>query len=482
MMHALVVLHRWLGVAFCLLFAMWFASGIVMHFVPFPTLTEAERVAGLPLLDWSAVLHAPSEAVAASGIGDVARVRLLQRADGPVYLVAGSSGVAALHASNLSDAAVNSEQVALAIAQGHARLRQLDTGQAIVVGLMPHDQWTVRSGFDSHRPLFRVAINDPLGTDLYVSSKTGEVVLDTTRCERLWNHVGSVVHWIYPTALRSHRTAWGLLVWWLSLLASIGAAAGAVVGIVRIRVVGSRPASPYDGWQAWHHWLGLICMLFVLTWIFSGWLSMDGGRLFSSSRASVAETALVAGFPAWARLSSDVLPQIGAKTREVEWFAFGGRIYRRDRIGVDAQRLTVGDSQFDPARARHFLDVGEVNAIAKRLSPACKAPVIVDSDDSYALRATMEGSPIFRLVCGLVWFDIDGASGVLVQKLDPSRRAYRWLYTGLHTLDLPALTAHPALRTTLILVLSGCGLLFSFTGVVIGGRKLRSYFRSPKLS
>ena len=31
--------------AFCLLFAMWFATGIVMHFVPYPTLTEAERVA-----------------------------------------------------------------------------------------------------------------------------------------------------------------------------------------------------------------------------------------------------------------------------------------------------------------------------------------------------------------------------------------------------------------------------------------------------
>ena len=46
-MRALVVVHRWLGVAFCLLFAMWFVSGIVMHFVAFPALTEAERVAGL---------------------------------------------------------------------------------------------------------------------------------------------------------------------------------------------------------------------------------------------------------------------------------------------------------------------------------------------------------------------------------------------------------------------------------------------------
>src|ERR1700730_5053712 len=41
MMRPLILLHRWLGIAFCLLFAMWFASGIVMHFVPYPERTEA---------------------------------------------------------------------------------------------------------------------------------------------------------------------------------------------------------------------------------------------------------------------------------------------------------------------------------------------------------------------------------------------------------------------------------------------------------
>ncbi|MEA2948066.1 MAG: hypothetical protein QOI40_3396, partial [Alphaproteobacteria bacterium] len=34
MMYLLTLVHRWLGVSCCLVFAMWFASGIVMHFVP----------------------------------------------------------------------------------------------------------------------------------------------------------------------------------------------------------------------------------------------------------------------------------------------------------------------------------------------------------------------------------------------------------------------------------------------------------------
>ena len=63
-MKALVLLHGWLGIAFCLLFAMWFASGIVMHFVPFPQLAEAERFAGLLSIDLSQLRHGPDEAVA----------------------------------------------------------------------------------------------------------------------------------------------------------------------------------------------------------------------------------------------------------------------------------------------------------------------------------------------------------------------------------------------------------------------------------
>jgi hypothetical protein len=92
----------------------------------------------------------------------------------------------------------------------------------------------------------------------------------------------------------------------------------------------------------------------------------------------------------------------------------------------------------------------------------------------------MPDAPIFRLVCGVDWFQIDGSSGVLLEKLDPSRRAYRWLYSALHTFDVPVLTLRPAWRTTLIVALCGCGLVFSLTGVIIGWRRLLSCFQPPK--
>ena len=39
----LYIVHRWVGIASALLFAMWFASGLVMLYVPYPSLSERER-------------------------------------------------------------------------------------------------------------------------------------------------------------------------------------------------------------------------------------------------------------------------------------------------------------------------------------------------------------------------------------------------------------------------------------------------------
>lgn len=154
LMRALILLHRWVGVAFCLWFAMWFASGIVMHFVPFPKFTELARFAGLAPIDLSNVKADPAEAVAASAIADSTRVRLMQRSDGPVYLVSGSTRTAALHANDLSDAAVDSRRLALTIAMDYAANRKWDATAAEIFDLVVCDQWTVPNDFDRYRPLY----------------------------------------------------------------------------------------------------------------------------------------------------------------------------------------------------------------------------------------------------------------------------------------------------------------------------------------
>ncbi|WP_426609899.1 PepSY domain-containing protein [Bradyrhizobium sp. McL0616] len=475
MMGAIVLLHRWLGVAFCLLFAMWFATGIVMHFVPFPSLTEAERFAGLIPVDRAQVVIGVADAVAASGITEATRVRLVQRSDGPVYVVSGILLVRAVRASDGRDATVISADVALDIARDHARGRGIDAAQAKIVGRRNYDQWSVPNGFDRHRPLFRVALGDAAGTEVYVSSLTGEVVLDTTRSERGWNLAGSVLHWIYPTVLRRDWALWDLVVWTLSLAASIAALLGAVLGVARIKRRGGILGSPYRGWHALHHLIGLVVTFFLLTWIFSGWLSMDHGLLFSRGQLTTGEVGEINAAPNWRTVSSLDRESALSPAREIEWFAFNGNIYRRDRVGLGSQVLTGAGEMRRDGQAR-FLRAPEVRSLIARLAPRCDAPVVLADNDDYPSQSAVPGAPVYRSKCGDLWFDIDGADGNVLQRLDPSRRAYRWAYSAVHTLDFPVLMAHPRVRDVLIVGLCALGLVFSITGTVIGWRRLRSTF------
>lgn len=305
-----------------------------------------------------------------------------------------------------------------------------------------------------------------------MSSVTGEIVLDTRRRERGWNLVGSVVHWIYPTVLRRNWSLWDGVVWSLSLLALIAAVLGAALGIARIRVREGRMRSPYLGWHALHHVIGLLATTFVVTWIFSGWLSMDHGRLFSRGQLTQVEADIAAAVPDWRTLAEVNWPLVSPSAREVEWFAFNGRLYRRDRVGLDQQILfrAGGAASDDPSA---FLTPRDIIGLTERLATGCGRPSLVQGNDDYPASSVQPGGPVYRTRCGDVWFDIDGASGVTLQRLDRSRRAYRWLYGALHTLDLPILLKHPHARSILIVGLCALGFLFSLTGIVIGWRRLR---------
>ena len=461
-MRALVLIHRWLGVAFCLLFAMWFASGMVMHFVPFPSLSEAERVAGLTRIDPASIAIAPREALIRLGEHDLQRLRLAAPAATPVYIGSRQDGaVTALDARTGNKLAVDGA-FALASARAHAHARGLNAPQLTLVATAMHDQWSVPNGFDAHRPLHRVALGDAAGTELYVSSVTGEVVLDTDRFERAWNWAGSVLHWIYPTILRQHWATWDRTVWWLSLVGMMGALVGAALGVVRL----NRLRSPFRGWMRWHHILGLSCSVFVLTWIFSGWLSMDHGRIFSSGKLTAEERARIYG-ASLSAADQTGLDEFKSPVMEIEWFLFAGRSEMRF---IDA---TLGRQVRAGTNSAAYLSAAQINNAADALGPACTQATTISADDAYPARSVAADAAAFRITCGQIWYHIDGADGRVIEKLDASRRAYRWAFQALHTLDFPGLAQRETLRTILILALCLAGLVFSLTAVVIGWRRLK---------
>ena len=475
--HWLAWFHRWAGVVLCVLFFIWFASGMVLHFVGFPSLSDQDRARFAEEIDLSQLRIEPSAAVAE--VSDAQDLRLLSVAGHPRYvIVSATQGLVAIAGDSGERSPPLSSDTARVVAEKFGRHKA-----TAVDGPFDFDQWVVHQQFDLQRPLFRVRMDDDQHTDLYVSARTGEVVQQTHRRERMWNWCGAVIHWIYFTPLRHSWSAWDRTMWSISLVALVTSVAGVWLGFVRLaanRSAGRKGLSPFRGWMRWHHVIGLFASIIVVTWILSGWLSMDHGRLFSIGKPAATESVNFASAAAWGKLSAREISLLPARVREIEWFAFDGRIYRRERLDLTSQRLSLAaDATQAPEPGRAFLQPDEVTAAVRRLAANCLPAVAVNVIDDYPVHSAMPNAPVYRSVCGDIWFHVDGASGAMLEKLDASRRAYRWAYGALHTLDFPSLIARPLLRTALIVTLCGLGFAFAVTAMVIAWRRLRRPPQAP---
>jgi uncharacterized iron-regulated membrane protein len=70
---------------------------------------------------------------------------------------------------------------------------------------------------------------------------------------------------------------------------------------------------------------------------------------------------------------------------------------------------------------------------------------------------------------------VNPVTGKVIEVMDTSRRAYRWLYFGLHTLDFPFLSSN-VIWKPLMLILLALGFAFCVTGVTIGWKRLMRKF------
>src|SRR5262249_47343743 len=154
-----------------------------------------------------------------------------------------------------------------------------------------------------------------------------------------------------------------------------------------------RLGSPYRGWHALHHVIGLIAMVFVLTWIISGWLSMDHGRLFSRGQLTPAELDVAAPPLDAVALSSSSWPPLSPAAREVEWLSFAGRTYRRDRVALGRQVFFRGGDT-EPADPSGFLSAQQVAGMTTQLATECAAPSVLPIDDAYGSSAALPGAPV----------------------------------------------------------------------------------------
>jgi hypothetical protein len=474
----LIWFHRWAGVALCLLFAVWFASGAVLHFVGFPSLSLNEKRAGGEIIDLSRVKVEPAAALAR--VPHAIDLRLVSVVGRPVYLVQREDAIWVKVAADSGDVLRElSSDDATAVADRFAAVGSIET-----TGPMAYDQWVVHQRFDPFRPFYRVRLGDSAQTDLYVSTRTGEVVQRTRFSERAWNWAGAVIHWIYFTPLRKSYSAWNQVVWWVSLVGLSSIAVGTWLGVLRFinnRAAGRKGMSPFRGWMRWHHIIGLFASAIVLAWMLSGWLSMDHGRLFSRGGATATQTAALRGLNVDTMVQAagvESLKEVGPAS-EITFNAIDGRPF----LTAFGPAAAVARIVFlDEQPHRILASVPEsllFNGVA-RVWPGqvFKTPAADPYDGFYRLAESAPDTAKAYLVAGksVIRIYLDSYSGRFLTVMDSSRRGYAWIYYALHTFQFPILIAHPDLRTFLILILLALGFAASLTGVVLSVKRLKRQF------
>ena len=478
--RTLVYSHRWLGIAGGVLVFVWFASGIVMMYARMPVLESAERIARLSPLDVSALTVAP-EAVAP----DATRLTVSTLGGRPVYRVIAASKPRTIFADTGETLAPVSADRAVELARAFSH--GTDSAVRYDARLEDADQWTF--AVRGQMPLHRISLNDADDARLYISERSGEVVMKTTAKGRRWGLLGAVLHWIYFTPFRRNAALWTQTIIWTSTAGVVMSIAGMLWGIWRYspsrryRLKRRPQRSPYAGLMQWHHYAGLIFGVTTITWLFSGLLSMEPWDWSPATaptreqRDGVSHGPFRTGDLTLASLKHAVAAYGSDPPREIEVVRFRGRYFLRAPAGI-----VSFDAPFRGPDASLHAD--EMLDAAREAMPGAAIDGVfwMDQYDSYYYDRTGRLSlPVLRVRYDdpqQTWLYLDPRRGAIARKEERLSRINRWIYHGLHSFDFPFLYYHRPLWDIVVIVLSLGGMLLSATTLLPAWRRVRRRVRA----
>jgi PepSY-associated TM region len=516
--RVLIYTHRWLGIAGCVVFLVWFASGVVMVYARMPRLTAEERLVRIAPVDVTRLRVRPAEAAAAADVTPE-RLRISMLGDRPVYRFLEEGYWTTAFADTGEPLRSLKRETALEIARRFAPEHASTATYAAY--LEQPDQWTIDGGLPRFLPLHRISLGDAAATNLYVSDRTGEPVMKTTSRGRFWGYMGAVLHWTYFTPFRLQPELWRWSIIYAALIGCVMCLSGLVVGIwrfsgsARYRLKRVPSHSPYAGMLWWHHYAGLLFGVFSFTWALSGALSLTPWDWAPSSSPSAQHVAAVMGGPL--RLQDVTIPRVRAAAsviaseftpKEFEVLQFHGapflmayrppsaeqaaaatnpdaRAFHSAALSLEHRLVVIGA----PERgALNQFDDDSVIAAAKKAMPgvAVSAALWLREYDAYYYdRHGARPLPVIRVEYddpAHTWLYLDPLHGAVVMKQERLSRLNRWLYNGLHSLDFPFLYYRRPLWDLVVILLSIGGVVLSVTTMAPAWRRVRRQTRHLRMS
>lgn len=464
----LLLLHRYLGIGLGLLMVMWCLSGAVMMYVSYPALPEAARIKQLAPIAWNGCCRLP-EALRIDP-KPLAGAQLEMLAGRPVlYLEEQAHPIDLLTGSAIGEvSAVQASEIArdfLGTPSSKAMPRLL--------GLIDHDQWTVSGEFRRLRPLYRFALGDAAGTQLYISSVSGRAVQVTTLRQRFWNWLGAVPHWLYFAELRRNAGLWSQVMIYTALLGCFLTAIGLYLGVRALVRQPRGQFSPYLGFNLWHHIAGLIFGIVALAWVASGLLSMNPWGWLEGEGAE-AENARIHG-PSLSTLDLSKALLLLGDTRPVaitlrtaplnDRLFFIAHLASGEAVRIDA----VGSPAALSSEDLVFLS----RALAGQAFRAAPQLLLHEDDFYFSHHREIATLPVYRMIAATgTRYYFDPLSGMLVAKQDSAAQAYRWLHAGLHRMDFAAAIRSRPQWDALVLILLAGVTGVCITGTYLGLRRL----------
>ncbi|HEX4709265.1 flavodoxin domain-containing protein [Phenylobacterium sp.] len=481
--QVIITIHRWLGVLACILFVMWFVSGLVLAYVRFPAMSLEDRLAVLKPIDWRQVQVTPEAALGRLGLSEFPQELRLEMSGGePVYRVTDW----AKHHRTVS--AATGRAIGQVSGEDAVRIvrEQLNAPAATLAKRdLDRDQWTVTGYWNADRPFHLIHLNDKKGTQDYVSTATGEIVLETRRYQRVWNWFGAIPHWLYFETLRRSTPAWS---WTIYILASAGifvAVSGLWIGFSRLRLrlrYANGRATPFSGWMKWHHISGVLGGVFLTLWVVSGLFTMYPGGVLETRSIQRAERNAYAGGagPSFSWPGSAALEAAGLGARRATFRWVGGRSLIALEDGVGKPRLV------DAATGQvATLTTAQIVEAARAIMPGAHvaaATLLTQGDEYWHSGFYKKKLPVVRVAFddpAATWFHFDAETGALLGLMDKTSRVDRWTVVAVHDLDWNWLLQRRPWWDAFLFGVTLPGLLISVTALTIGYRRLQRTGLAP---
>jgi uncharacterized iron-regulated membrane protein len=489
-MSALLFLHRWIGVVLAAFMTLWLGSGLLIVLTDPPATDRAAQLAHADFLAQQPNWIGPEETWRRGGEGALpAEARLVRKAGAPYWLFKKPSGeVVALSATDAAPHVFSADDAGLIAADWLAAPGEEESARSAVVYLGQGEAPPYIRNAEGLGPFHTLAVDDGWGTHLIVSSRSGDVLASAGALRRAFYYAGSWIHTFHPLDFLGENRR--LVLAWAGGLAAAASLSGLIVGWIRWRPgLFGRPTysggrrQPYRRfWLATHFWTGLIGGTFALLWALSGFLSTNPGGLFSPANLSPAEIAAYVGAADprddFRLPSHDVADEV-----ELSWRRLGDQTILVG-VAADGDRvpLRAADDRFAP---------DAIPAALRRLigyTPIA-AQTEISQYDSYYYRNRRQSAidrplPALKIDladAGGTRLYIDPIDGRILLRQDASRRAYRWLFNGLHHWDFGFLAARPAwLAWELTWV--PIGLVLAISAFVLGWRRLQVTGLSARLN